>query len=170
MIDRMILLIEDSSEDALLIRRRLQTHMQRPFQITHRKTMAEAEQHLQENPAGIGLILLDLHLPDTEDPKDSFRRVKRLARGIPVIILTGMEDYDLAIALMKEGAEDFVGKNLAHERPELLRKTLDFALCRHRVMREINEKAHETLQQKDMVISWMSGDYSVQAQDLERRS
>jgi two-component system sensor histidine kinase UhpB len=156
-----ILLVEDSPDDAFLIKRTIEKNLGGQFDITHKTSMAEAESHIQQNKGDVGLILLDLGLPDTKNGRDTFARMKKYAREIPIVILTGLEDHTLAVALVREGAEDFVNKNLLHDKPEQLRDVLEFASCRHQLLGDTHKKHEEHMREKDEVISWMSGSYSV---------
>jgi DNA-binding NtrC family response regulator len=162
MTEQILLLVEDSMEDAYLIRRKLNEHLNSPFQLVHYVTMGEAEQYLVREKQNIALVLLDLGLPDTAGGKDTFRHIESHAPDVPVVVLTGTKDHSLALSLVGEGAADFVNKNLLYDKPELLRDAVEFAICRQKVRSELNRKAQETLQEKDMVISWMTGGYSMQ--------
>jgi CheY-like chemotaxis protein len=55
----------------------------------------------------IDVILLDLNLPDSQGA-ETFRRVQSLAPRIPVVVLAGLQDRDLAAQLVREGAQDFL--------------------------------------------------------------
>src|SRR4051812_34668885 len=156
-----ILLVEDSLEDAFLVSRTIDRHLPGQFHVTHRGMMADAKTYINEHKADINLILLDLGLPDTKNGRDTFANMKEFARDIPIVILTGLEDHDLALSLVRDGAEDFVNKGLIHEKPELLRDVLEFAACRHQSIGDTAKKHQEHIKEKDEVISWMSGDYSV---------
>lgn len=156
-----ILLVEDSPEDAFLVGRAIDKNLPGRFQLSHMTTMADAEAYLKVHKDDINLILLDLGLPDTKDGRDTFAHMKEYAPEIPVVVLTGMDDHDLAVALVREGAEDFVNKGLIHDKPELLRDVLEFAACRHQLMEDTAKKHQAHMKEKDEVISWMSGDYSV---------
>jgi DNA-binding NtrC family response regulator len=156
-----ILLVEDSADDAFLVNRTIDKHLPGRFQVSHRMTMADAETYVKEHKDDISLILLDLGLPDTKNGRDTFEHMKEYAPEIPIVVLTGLEDHGLALALVREGAEDFVNKGLIHEKPELLRDVLEFAACRHQLMGDAHRKHQQSMKEKDEVISWMSGDYSV---------
>lgn len=163
MTQQIILLVEDNPDDAFLIRRKLGQHLQENFELVHKTTMAYAVDFLREHHDRIALILLDLGLPDTTDGRSTFRAVQsRAADHHPIVILTGLNDHDLALELVREGAADFVNKSLIYDRPEMLRDAVDFAMCRHGLRKASDQKAIETLAQKDQVINWMSGGYSVQ--------
>lgn len=158
--EKIILLIEDSREDAFLIERRLREYMTDSFRILHAGTMKEALAMIQENEDDIDLILLDMQLPDTQSGKDSFLHIKPFIHDIPVVVLTGVADHDLALGLVKEGAEDFLNKSLLSDHPTLIKKALDYALCRHERHGEIRKRTQDTIHEKDQIISWMSGSYT----------
>ena len=158
---KFILMIEDNKDDALLIRRRLNEHLGRAFNVMHFDCMTKAGSFIEENKSEIEIILLDLHLPDTNDPEDTFNRIKKHCADIPVIVLTGVDDHQLAVKMIKTGAENFANKSLLNENPELLRDMVDFAISRHKSVADANQKAKEAIAEKDQVISWMSGNYSI---------
>ena len=156
-----LLLVEDSSDDAFLVCRTIDKHLPGRFQVSHKTTMADAEAYINNHKNDINLILLDLGLPDTKSGRDTFDHIKNYAPEIPVVVLTGMEDHCLALALVREGAEDFVNKGLIKDRPEMLCDALEFAACRHQLIGETSKKHQQSIKEKDEVISWMCGDYSV---------
>lgn len=156
-----ILLVEDSADDAFLVSRTIDHHLPGRFHVSRKATMAEAEAYIKEHKDSINLILLDLGLPDTKDGRDTFNRMKSYTSEIPIVILTGLEDHDLALSLVREGAEDFVNKGLMREKPELLRDILEFATCRHQLMGDNNKKHEQKIKDRDEVISWMNGGYSI---------
>ncbi len=153
MTERTIVMVEDSEDDAYLIRRRLTEHIDEPFHLVHFTKMAHARQFVKEHKDEIMLILLDLGLPDTKGGRDTFANMSPYSGDIPVVILTSVEDHDLAVGLVNDGAQHFVNKALLYDRPDLIRDAVDFAITRHRKMRE-------SISEKDAVISWMSGGYS----------
>src|SRR4051812_34117446 len=103
-----ILLVEDSADDAFMISRTIEKNLNGRFKVTHRASMAAAQEYMQKNKDSVGLILLDLGLPDTTGGRDTYERMRKCAPELPVVILTGLEDHGLAVALVREGAEDYV--------------------------------------------------------------
>lgn len=55
------------------------------------------------------IVLLDLKLPDM-DGRQVLVKIKKINENIPVIIITGYTDIDIARNILKEGACDFVVK------------------------------------------------------------
>ena len=56
-----------------------------------------------------GCIITDVRMPDISGV-DLLRRLKELDHGIPVIVITGHGDVQLAVEAMKVGAADFIEK------------------------------------------------------------
>lgn len=77
---------------------------------------------------GIDVVLLDLMLPDSEGLQ-TFLRVRRAANGVPIVVLTGIDDQVLALTALQEGAEDFLLKGQVDG--EILGRSLRFAIERN---------------------------------------
>jgi two-component system, LuxR family, response regulator FixJ len=59
--------------------------------------------------AGSGCIITDVRMPELSGV-DLLRRLKELKVGMPVIVITGHGDVQLAVEAMKIGAVDFIEK------------------------------------------------------------
>ncbi len=58
---------------------------------------------------GIGVLLLDLGLPDSQGI-DTFARAHTQAPRVPTVVLTGLEDEALGVELVRAGAQDYLVK------------------------------------------------------------
>ena len=129
-----ILLIEDDSLEAGLIRDEI---------ASFPRTSAHVD-HVQRLAAGIGrlgevrydVVLLDLNLPDGSGI-ESLHKVKGAAPNVPVVILTNMEDQEAAVAMVAEGAQDYVIKR--HITSELLRRSIRYAIARQAAEASLRE-------------------------------
>ena len=126
-----ILLVEDSGTDAFTVKRILRRYLKPGCHIRHAENMTEAHALLDSHD-DIELVLLDLHLPDTRDEKDTFQRLDAVRSNIPVVILTGMKDYALAVKVVKDGASEFVDKALVGSHPEIICEIVNFTVERFR--------------------------------------
>ena len=146
MIQRQIhvmLLIEDNPGDARLIREMLQEHGSQKIELKHVECMGDGEKHLAENSTDV--ILLDLGLPDAQG-LEAVRRAHIAARGVPLVVLSGLDDESMAIQAMQEGAQDYLIKGQI-ERRELVR-ALRYAVERKSIQEalfEEQERAQVTL-------------------------
>ena len=112
-----VLLVEDNPGDVRLIKEMLQEEPVAPFRLEPVDRLSHALDYLSEQTPA--LVLLDLSLPDSRG-LDTFTRLNALAPHVPIIVLTGNDDQDLALAAVKSGAQDFLVKGRM-ERDLLLR-------------------------------------------------
>src|SRR5271168_3878715 len=101
-----LLLVEDNSLDVRLLREILK-QAPREFTLTEVGYIREAESHLAAN--AVDIILLDLGLPDAMG-LEAVRRARAAAPRIPLIVLTGCEDEQVADQALQGGAQDFLVK------------------------------------------------------------
>ncbi len=121
-----VLLIEDNTDDALLLRHCL-AKIPEQIEIHHCERLAEALEYLANGQADIDAVLMDLGLPDSKGI-DTFNRVRGQAPRIPVVILSGMDDEQLAIQAVRAGAQDYLVKGEANA--QLLVRALYYAVER----------------------------------------
>jgi diguanylate cyclase (GGDEF)-like protein len=100
-----ILLVEDNAGDARLIREMLNEQGSRDTELTHVDCMSAAEKHLAEH--AVDIILLDLGLPDAQG-LEAIRRAHAAAPGVPLVVLTGLDDESLAVQALQQGAQDYL--------------------------------------------------------------
>ena len=102
-----VLLVEDNPGDARLISEYLSGYRDQ-FRIEGLATrIAEAEQALESG--AIGLILLDLSLPDSQG-FETFDRLLAHGRSLPILILSGVDDESVALRMVHAGAQDYLVK------------------------------------------------------------
>jgi len=73
------------------------------------------------------IILVDLNLADSLG-YETFLRVRERASGIPIVVLTGLDDDKTAIRAVEDGAEDYLVKSLVQ--PKLIVRCLKMAMGR----------------------------------------
>lgn len=85
-----------------------------------------------DNPLMVDAILCDIRMPRINGI-DAILFFRAQFPSIPVIVLTGYPDCDLAISLMKLGARDYLLKPITKQ--DLLR-TLEHAVDNHRLFKD----------------------------------
>jgi len=108
-----VLVIEDNAGDVRLLREMFSGERAGSFELTHLLRMSEAEIHLAKG--GVDITLLDMGLPDGHG-LDTVRRAHAAAPGVPLIILTGLDDEALAAEAMTQGAQDYMIKGQIESR------------------------------------------------------
>jgi len=102
-----VLLIEDNEDDVLLIRRLLAGTRSIFFDLVHKDRLNAGIAALKEQE--VDIVLLDLGLPDCR-VSETFDKFHTAYPHLPVIILTGLDDEELAVKKMQEGAQDYLTK------------------------------------------------------------
>lgn len=102
------LLVEDSPSDARLIQELLRQGGGRQVLVRCADRVATALQEINKEPPDV--LILDLKLPDSKGLA-TFRRMHKRLETVPVIVLTGLDDVDLALQTISEGAADYLLKN-----------------------------------------------------------
>jgi signal transduction histidine kinase len=115
-----VLLVEDNRQFTFLLKEHL--HLSRPdmFRVHAVTRLADGIESVQTAPPD--LVLLDLGLPDSQGI-ETFLKMHAVAEGIPVVVLSGMDDEQLAIEAVREGAQDYLAKGRL-ERELLVRAML----------------------------------------------
>ncbi len=130
-----VLLIEDNPEDTFLIKEFLS-----PKAAADASFELEAVEQIQAGlerlkKGGIDVILLDLFLPDSRG-FHSFLKVQGQAPGIPIVVMTSLNDESFATETVKQGAQDYLVKGQLNR--TLLIRTIRYAIERQRIRRELD--------------------------------
>src|SRR5690348_16921802 len=126
-----ILVVEDNPSDSFLIREMLLSSGL-PKEIYIAETLSGGIELLSKHP--ISLVLLDLSLPDSFG-MSSFAGVKENFSNVPVIILTGLSDSEVALEALKQGAQDYLVKGDFNS--SFLVKSIQYSIERKRVEVEL---------------------------------
>lgn len=121
-----VLLVEDDRAFAYVLRRMVEDESPGVFAVETAERLAEALEHLRDK--SYSCILLDLQLPDSRD-LSTFRRVARLAYDVPIVVLSGNDDSDIAVQAVREGAQDYLVKGSVDG--FLLVRSIRYAIERH---------------------------------------
>jgi signal transduction histidine kinase len=146
-----VLLVEDNAGDARLLQEMFSKEKAGSFELTHFLRMSEAVVHLAKG--GVDIVLLDMGLPDGHG-LDTVRRAHAAAPGVPMIVLTGLDDEALAAEAMKAGAQDYLIKGQIENRA--LPRALRHAIERHRMQTETDLILTHQVQFKDEFLSHVS--------------
>jgi diguanylate cyclase (GGDEF)-like protein/PAS domain S-box-containing protein len=129
-----LLLVEDEPADAELVRIALRTTMGPRFHIEWAHTLSEARQLMEHSE--FDALLLDLSLPDSEG-LDTLLIANQLVKPTPIIVLTGRDDLDFALAALEVGAADYMVKGEFGY--EGLARAIRYALQRTKMEAQLTE-------------------------------
>jgi len=125
------LLIEDNPADARVIREALAEVPDAAFEVEWAEGLAKGLERLEGE--AVDLVLLDLHLPESRGLA-TFTTTQACAPDVPIIVWTGLDDRELALKAVRDGAQDYLVKGQV-EGPSLVR-SMQNAVVRHRMQRE----------------------------------
>jgi diguanylate cyclase (GGDEF)-like protein len=136
MSDHRLLLVEDNPADARLVRELLRD-CRVVFEVVHAGRLELALELAVTQP--LSVILLDLTLPDSSG-LETVRRACAAVPDVPIVVMTGVEDEDVALRAVAEGAQDYLVKGEID--PPLLQRSLAYAIERKTFARQLQ---HHTL-------------------------
>ena len=133
-----ILLIEDNPGDIRLLQEYLKEGSTCQFQIMPTDRLSIGLERLAE--AHFDAVLLDLSLPDSQG-LDTLVRVQEAAKDVPIVVLTGTDDEDLGVRLIKAGAQDYLVKGQVTG--PILMRSLRYAAQRKQAEEELQRMLGE---------------------------
>ncbi len=129
-----VLLIEDNPADARMIREMLKGLRDGVLELETADRLSTGVETLARG--GRDAVLLDLSLPDSRG-FDTFLKVRERAGGVPIVLLTGLDDEALAVKAVQEGAQDYLIKGQVNG--SLLSRALRYAIERNNLVRELQD-------------------------------
>jgi signal transduction histidine kinase len=165
-----ILLIEDNLAEARLLQEFLKQSPSKEFSLVHVQRLRDAFHELSQQ--NYDVILLDLTLPDSQG-LSSLPLLISQAPSTPIVVLTNINDEELAIEAVRQGAQDYLVKRQV--KPDVLVRSVQYAIARKQVLEQLRtvnqtleitveertaelEKAQELYQFKTEFVSMLSHD------------
>lgn len=140
-----VLLVDDNPDDVRLIKAMLIDTKGVTFDFMSAGRFSQGLVCLAEG--GIDVLLLDLVLPDSHG-LDTFVRVHAQAPGVPIIVLTGTDDEELAASAMRDGAQDYLIKGQLNT--NLLSRAIRYAIEGTRAEKALQRSQRQLQQAQKM--------------------
>jgi signal transduction histidine kinase len=145
-----VLLIEDNPGDADLVRLRL-VESKSDVEVACVDRLADGLQSMAaEKPS---VVLLDLNLPDSRGA-ETFRKVLNKVPDVPVVVLSGQDDEELAVRAVHQGVQDYLVKGAFDSKQ--LSRALRYAIERQALLSSLDISRKQQLQFKDQFLSHVS--------------
>jgi diguanylate cyclase (GGDEF)-like protein/PAS domain S-box-containing protein len=136
-----VLLVEDSVPYARLVELILADAVPGGVEVRHHDTVAAAAADVRARDADC--VLLDLTLPDAAG-LEALSIMSDAAPGVPIVVLSGHEDPELAVAAIQAGAQDYLVKGQERPPAQFVR-AIRFAIERRRAQ----ERSEDLLRAKE---------------------
>jgi DNA-binding response OmpR family regulator len=126
-----ILIVEDDEKFVRILSKQLEKNN---YEVSYCGKLSDfIETFVKER---FDLVLLDLGLPDSTGFK-TYKKVSDIVSDVPVVILTGLDDEEVAVGAVKKGAQDYLIKGEVDNRTLL--RSLDYAVERSRLLMELKK-------------------------------
>ncbi|MEE3717244.1 response regulator [Tumidithrix elongata RA019] len=131
-----ILVVEDNPADADLLEEFLSDFQK--WQITSVDRLESAIALVGQQTFNV--VLLDLSLPDSHGI-ETVTRLHSAQTSLPIVVLTGLDDEEIGLEALREGAQDYLVKGTFDDR--LLKRVISYSIERsqfQRVLQQTNEQ------------------------------
>ena len=131
-------MVEDNPGDARLLQLTLAEAGSEHFELEHVDRLSAGLERLAAGD--IEMVLLDLSLPDSHG-LDTFSAIQAEAPQIPVVVLSGLDDRELAVTAVRMGAQDYLVKGKVDA--DILVRAIRYAGERHSAKLEIRRRTEQ---------------------------
>lgn len=135
-----VLIVEDDENHFELVRQYLVRAGADRITFHRVRLLREALGYLESNHADV--VLLDLSLPDSP-VHDTLQNLSQASPEIAIVVLTSLDDLELAVSSLQNGAQDYLVKSEMSS--DLIVRSLWHAVTRNHVRREL-ERSNLELQ------------------------
>jgi ActR/RegA family two-component response regulator len=129
-----VLIVEDDAMFARLLRVFVELDGKGRFDVLQAASLEEAAATMA-TASGVSAILLDLTLPDGSG-LDTVRRAQEFAGDAAIVVVTGHDNTDMALAAVAAGAQDYLVKGGLNG--HVVIRSIDYAIVRRRLELERN--------------------------------
>lgn len=143
-----VILVEDSLPDALFIEEILPCES---YELVRVDALSAAYNRISERTFDV--VLLDLSLPDGQGI-NTFLAMTGKIPDVPIVILTGLEDEEVAIAAARFGAQDYIQKKDISQ--HTLCRSIHYAIERKQALE--NAKRLIVLEQREEFMATLTHD------------
>ena len=142
-------IVDDSPDDRVVVKVALRDDPTRRYAFAEAETGREGLHQLAAAPAeGPDCLLLDFSLPDMNGAEFLSAMPRREGQvAVPVVVLTGFATPETSRAVLKAGAQEFVGKDWLTS--VSLARAVESAVERHGMARELWRHERELDQQRE---------------------
>jgi signal transduction histidine kinase/DNA-binding NarL/FixJ family response regulator len=131
-----ILMVEDNPGDVVIVKEYLKGTGTR-FNLTHAKNLKETFALCVEQEFDV--ILLDLGLQESTS-LETLKMIKVFNIKSPIVVMTGLDDEDIALSSLREGAQDYLVKNRLT--PESILKSIKYGIERKKIQDLLKKNTH----------------------------
>lgn len=129
-----ILLVEDSPSEADLLRQMVSRSGKAEWELVHFDHLSDAIDACRNSLFDV--VLLNLSVPDA-DGLETVAEFNKAAPDIPIVVLMGVDDEDLALQALEKGAQDYLVKGQITT--QLLVRAIRYAIEQRQTLKQLQE-------------------------------
>ena len=133
-----ILLVQHNPRDACRLAELLHEVAGLQIELIHESALSKAQSRL--NQQSFDAILLDLSLPDAQGI-EAIMQLRSYTAGATIVVLAGVDDEEVAIKALEEGAQDYLIKGKLDG--QLLMRSLRYAIQRQKTEEVLKSRNRE---------------------------
>jgi signal transduction histidine kinase/DNA-binding NarL/FixJ family response regulator len=153
-----LLIIEDNPSDSVLIMENMHLEDPEGYEFIVAENLSEGIKAGKKFDA----VFIDLWLPDSTGIETLKKYIEKMA-GVPVIVLTGMDNAEISIKAIKAGADDYLVKDYVDGK--LLVRAVRYAIERKTIRESLVKSTRDLMNVIDnipVMIFLVDGDMKVQ--------
>jgi signal transduction histidine kinase/DNA-binding NarL/FixJ family response regulator len=131
-----ILMVEDNPGDVIIVKEFIKGTGTK-FTLTHASNLKETFAFCEQQDFDV--ILLDLGLQESTS-LETLKMIKVFNIKSPIVVMTGLDDEDVALAALREGAQDYLVKNRLT--PENILKSIKYGIERKKIQDLLKKHTH----------------------------
>ena len=162
-----ILLIEDNTVDVRLIQELLKKSSDLSYDLESFSRLSDGINRLKNKDFDI--ILLDLKLPDS-DIESTIESMLEFTLKIPIIVLTGLDDKEIALNSLKKGFQDYLFKGELNA--NILKRAILYGIERHKIESKKVKKKDVKIELDDkdkMILNILQDNYKISYKEISER-
>ncbi len=133
-----VLIIEDNPDDVFILKTNFEDFEFAKFDISYTDRLTEVAELKKHHK--FDAILLDLTLPDSTGI-DTFNSVYKTFPEAPIVVMTGLTDSELAVKMVKMGAQDYLVKGVGD--PSSVARSILYAIERHQLKTQLKQQTRD---------------------------
>ena len=158
-----LLLVEDNPADAYLLVEMLKEAEVDRWEIVSAKSLNLALEALSNS--SFAVVLLDLSLPDSKG-LNTITRIQTVAPDLPIVVLTGTDDREIALQALARGAQDYLVKGKIST--DVLVQVIHYAIEREKILQQLQAEVLERQRSEQILRLIVQGTASVTGKDFFR--
>ncbi len=131
-----ILMVEDNPGDVVIVREYIKETSTK-FKLTHATNLKETFAFCEQQDFDV--ILLDLGLQESTS-LETLKMIKVFNIKSPIVVMTGLDDEDIALSALREGAQDYLVKNRLNS--ENILKSIKYGIERKKIQDLLKKNTH----------------------------